>query len=164
MASAQQLPSAAQMPSAANTYPVVAEIWTTFEATMMVQAKRLVEDISKHQGRDSKELWAQVKKQIRIPLFDTDFPEPTLCAVPTGSQGTAIHQRCRTPCVLGFGTCAAHSNIAVKAAPSSLESVDSIKDMDGNVYYVDNKSIARDNQGCPKGIVKDEILYLFTKA
>ena len=129
----------------------------------MVQAKRLVEDIAKHQGRDSKELWTQIKKQIRIPLFDTEFPEPTLCPVPVGNQGTAIHQRCRAPCVLGFGTCSQHAN-SIRKDPPSLPSVDSIKDMDGNTYYLDTKSIARDSLGNPKGIVKEGVLYLFTKA
>jgi hypothetical protein len=146
-----------------HTYPIVAEIWTIFEATLMVQAKRLVEDIAQHQGRDSKELWALIKPKVKIPLFDTDFPEPTLCSHIIGSQGTAIIQRCRSPCLLGFGTCADHSH-SPKVPTSTLESVDSIKDMDGQMYYVDNKGLARDKQGKPKGIVKEDVLYLFNKA
>ena len=146
-----------------HTYPIVAEIWTIFEATLMVQAKRLVEDIAQHQGRDSKELWSLIKPKVKVPLFDTDFPEPTLCSHIIGSQGTAIIQRCRSPCLLGFGTCSEHSH-ASKATASTLESVDSIKDMDGQTYYVDGKGLARDKQGKPKGIVKEEVLYLFEKA
>lgn len=146
-----------------HSYPIVAEIWTIFEATLMVQAKRLVEDIAQHQGRDSKELWALIKPKVKIPLFDTDFPEPTLCSHIIGSQGTAIIQRCRSPCLLGFGTCAEHSH-SVKGSTSSLETVDSIKDMDGQTYYVDSKGLARDKQGKPKGIVKEDVLYLFEKA
>jgi hypothetical protein len=73
-----------------TSYPIVAEIWSTFEATLMVQAKRLVEDIANHQGRDSKELWTKIKKQVRAPLFDTEFSEPTLCPHVIGSQGTPI--------------------------------------------------------------------------
>ena len=129
----------------------------------MVQAKRLVEDIAQHQGRDSKELWSLIKPKVKVPLFDTDFPEPTLCSHIIGSQGTAIIQRCRSPCLLGFGTCSEHSQ-ASKATASTLESVDSIKDMDGQTYYVDGKGLARDKQGKPKGIVKEEVLYLFEKA
>ena len=147
----------------ANAYPIVAEIWTIFEATLMVQAKRLVEDIAAHQGRDSKELWSLIKPKIKTPLFDTDFPEPTLCPHIIGSQGSAIIQRCRSPCVLGFGTCADHSH-ASKAhthAQASLETVDSIKDMDGVSYYIDSQGLARDKQGKPKGIVKEDVLYLF---
>ena len=146
-----------------HTYPIVAEIWSIFEATLMVQAKRLVEDIAQHQGRDSKELWSLIKPKIKVPLFDTDFPEPTLCSHIIGSQGTAIIQRCRSPCLLGFGTCSEHSHSA-KVHTSTLESVDSIKDMDGQIYYVDSKGLARDKQGKPKGIVKEEVLYLFHKA
>ena len=146
-----------------HTYPIVAEIWSIFEATLMVQAKRLVEDIAQHQGRDSKELWALIKPKVKVPLFDTEFSEPTLCSHIIGSQGTAIIQRCRSPCLLGFGTCAEHSH-SVKGPASTLESVDSIKDMDGQVYYVDSKGLARDKQGKPKGIVKEDVLYLFHKA
>jgi hypothetical protein len=144
-------------------YPIVAEIWSIFEATLMVQAKRLVEDIAQHQGRDSKELWSLIKPKIKVPLFDTDFPEPTLCSHIIGSQGTAIIQRCRSPCLLGFGTCADHSHLA-KVPTSTLESVDSIKDMDGQIYYLDSNGLARDKQGRPKGIVKEDVLYLFHKA
>jgi hypothetical protein len=155
-----------QTGSVANaTYPIVAEIWTIFEATLMVQAKRLVEDIAQHQGRDSKELWTLIKPKVKIPLFDTEFPEPTLCSHIIGSQGTAIIQRCRSPCLLGFGTCAEHSHThSVNTQNTNLESVDSIKDMDGQVYYVDKKGLARDKQGKPKGIVKEDVLYLFEKA
>ncbi len=147
-----------------NTYPVVAEIWSNFEATIRVQAQRLVEDIAKHQGRDSKELWSQIKKQVHIPLFDTEFQEPTLCPFPIGSNGTAVLQRCRVPCLLGFGTCTEHASLTYKKESSIVaEPVNTIKDMDGNVYYLDKKSIARDRLGKPKGIVQEGVLYLFSK-
>jgi len=146
-----------------SAYPVVAEIWSTFEATMMVQAKKLVEDIAAHQGRDSKELWSQIKKQIRIPLAEAEV-EPTLCSHSIGSQSTAVLQLCRAPCLLGFDTCPRHANMA-KASHSDdelkAEAVEAIKDMDGQTYYVDSKKIARDKYGKPKGIVKEDILYLF---
>ena len=142
-------------------YPVVAEIWTTFEATLMVQAKRLVEDIASHQGRDSKELWSQIKKQVRIPLFDTELNEPTLCPYSIGAEGTAVAKRCRAPCLLGFATCSAHANRVKTEANRSLEEVDSIKDVDGITYYLDKKGIARDSLGKSKGVVKEGVLYLF---
>jgi hypothetical protein len=146
-------------------YPIVAEIWSTFEATLMVQAKRLVEDIAAHQGRDSKELWSHIKKQVRIPLFDTEFPEPTLCSHIIGSQGTAVIQRCHSPCLLGFGTCPEHASFKRQATlPDTLDPVDSIKDIDGITYYRDSAGIARDKQGKPKGIVKEGVLYLFRQA
>ena len=151
-------------PSQTNTYPVVGEIFSIFEAIMMVQAELLVKDIAKHQGRDHKELWSQIKKQVRTPLFDTEFPEPTLCPFPIGSNGTAVFQRCRQPCLLGFGTCTEHASLTYKKDTSIIESVDTIKDIDGNVYYLDKKSIARDRLGKPKGIVKEDVLYLFNKA
>ena len=143
-------------------YPVVAEVWTTFEATMMVQAKKLVEDIAAHQGRDAKELWSQIKKQIRLPLVDAEV-EPTLCSHPIQNQ-TAVVQLCREPCLLGFDTCPKHANQVKADPPETLESVEAIKDMDGQTYYVDSKKIARDKQGKPKGIVKEDVLYLFSKS
>ena len=154
--------------SDANTYPVVAHLWTTFQATLMVQAKVLVNDIAKHQGRDAKELWAQIKNQIRFPLVDIEFPEPTLCSFPIGSKGTAVLQRCRAPCVLGFGTCHEHASLSEESKPhnhskADVETVDSIKDMSGNTYYLDTKGIARDKLGKTSGIVKDDVLYLFSK-
>ena len=138
----------------------------------MVQAKRLVEDIAQHQGRDSKDLWALIKPKVKVPLFDTEFPEPTLCPHIIGSQGSAIIQRCRHPCLLGFGTCGEHSHSTTHAIHTIhathttrvLESVDCVKDMDGQAYYVDSKGLARDKQGKPKGIVKEDVLYLFEKA
>jgi len=145
-----------------NAYPVVAEIWSTFEATMMVQAKKLVEDIAAHQNRDSKELWSQIKKQIRIPLAEVEFPEPTLCSHSIGSQCSAVLQLCRAPCLLGFGTCPKHANQAkVDYSNDTSEPVEAIKDMDGNTYYVDEKKIARDKNGKPRGIVKEDVLYMF---
>lgn len=169
--SSQASPGGYQTGSVASPggYPIVAEIWTIFEATMMVQAKRLVEDIAKHQGRDSKELWSLIRPKVKVPLFDTEFPEPTLCSHIIGSQGTAIIQRCRSPCLLGFGTCPEHSHSSkipthTTHTTQNLESVDSIKDMDGQMYYVDTKGLARDKQGKPKGVVKEGVLYLFEKA
>jgi hypothetical protein len=130
---------------------------------MMIQAKKLVEDIAAHQNRDSKELWSQIKKQIRIPLVEAEV-EPTLCSHSIGSQSSAVLQLCRAPCLLGFDTCPKHANMA-KATHSEAEAeaVEAIKDMDGNTYYVDEKKIARDKYGKPRGIVKEDVLYLFQK-
>jgi hypothetical protein len=144
-----------------NAYPVIAEIWSTFEATIMVQAKKLVEDIAAHQGRDSKELWSQIKKQIKIPLADAEV-EPTLCSHSIGSQSTAVLQLCREPCLLGFDSCPKHANIANNHSNDTLQEVEAIKDMNGTTYYVDDKKIARDKNGKPKGIVKEDVLYLFS--
>lgn len=168
-ASGSGSPSASVQPSAsaefafakANAYPVIAEIWSTFEATIMVQAKKLVEDIAAHQHRDPKELWSKIKKQIRIPLADAEV-EPTLCSHSIGSQSTAVLQLCRSPCLLGFDACPKHANQAkVTHSDTDAEPVEAIKDMDGNTYYMDDKKIARDKYGKPKGIVKEGILCLF---
>lgn len=152
-------------------YPVVAEIWSLFEATLLTQAKRLVEDISKHEGRDSKELWSLIKPQIRIKLFETDIDEPKFCTFPLGNREGVVSIRCRAPCVLGFDACHMHSQVQVTSlspspsptANDSLEEVKSVKDSSGITYYVDSKSVARDINGKAKGVVEDDVLYLFEK-
>jgi hypothetical protein len=144
-------------------YPVVAEIWSLFEATLLTQAKRLVEDISKHEGKDPKELWSLIKPQIRIKLFETDIDEPKFCTFPLGNREGVVSIRCRAPCVLGFDACHMHSH-ATSLSPQgsdSLEEVKSVKDSAGVTYYVDSKNVARDINGKAKGVVEDDVLYLF---
>jgi hypothetical protein len=149
----------------ASTYPVVSEIWTLFEGTLILQAKRLVEDIAKHQKADPKALWAKIKPQVRIGILDIDLPEPllTLCSHPSGScEGGAIALRCRAPCLLGFDACQKHIGMRKQAKPAH-ELVDRVMDFKGGVYFVDSRAIAHDRNGRPKGYVKDEVLYLFEK-
>jgi len=142
-------------------YPVVAEIWSLFEASLLTQAKRLVEDISKREGKDPKELWALVRPQVHVGLLDIDIQEPKTCTHFLNSREGAVRLRCRTPCVLGFDTCINHANIPIEPEDPSLKSVKRIKDSEGNTYYLDS-NIARDVNGTPKGVVEKGVLYLFT--
>lgn len=142
-------------------YPVVAEIWSLFEASLLTQAKRLVEDISKREGKDPKELWALVRPQVHIGLLDIDIQEPKTCIHFLNSREGAVRLRCRTPCVLGFDTCINHANIPIEPEDHTLKSVKRIKDSEGNTYYLDS-NIARDVNGTPKGVVENGVLYLFT--
>lgn len=146
-----------------NQYPVVAEVWSTFEAALLVNAKRLAEDIAKHQGKDPKALWALIKPQIRINLVDTEFPEPTFCSYPIGTEGGAVYQRCRVPCVLGFSACSRHVNLTVpQREQDTKDLVDCVKDCHGTMYYVDANKIARDKNGIAKGVVEEDVLFLFS--
>jgi len=148
------------------TYPVVAEIWTLFEGTLQIQAKRLVEDIAKHQKADPKALWAKIKSQIRIGLLDIDLPDPLLthCSHPSGNpEGGAIHLRCRAPCVLGFDACQRH--VGTPRPPGTkYEKVDRVLDYEGRAYFVDKNAIAHEKSGRPKGYMENGVLYLFEKA
>ena len=141
-------------------YPVVAEVWSTFEATLLTQAKRLTEDIAKAHGKDPKELWSKIKGQVKIGLFDVDLAEPTLCSHQLHNREGAVRLRCRAPCTLGFDACHLHIHTPRKEE-SKYQAVSSVKDCSGQTYYVDSKNIARDRNGKPKGIVKEEVLYLF---
>jgi hypothetical protein len=150
-----------------STYPVISEIWDILETTLQNQAKRLVEDIAKHQKADSKELWNKVRRKIKISLADIRPADnlPTTCPYPVGaSEGAAIHLRCRAPCVLGFSSCPKHATGVVPSAQTTYESVDRITDMHGNTYFLDQKGIARDKQGKPRGYVNDSVLYLFEES
>lgn len=152
--------------SAPMQYPVVAEIWSLFETTLSLQAKRLVEDIAKHEGADAKALWAKIRPQIRVGLLNYETPEdgPTTCSHPSGMcEGGAIYLRCRAPCVIGFDACPRHTGIPrpEAAVPEAQEIVHRKLDYKGVAYFVDRHGIAHDKNGRPKGHVKDDVLYIF---
>lgn len=160
MATASQNATSAQNAAVAMPYPVVAEIWSTFEATLLTQAKRLAEEIAKSHGKDPKELWSKIKSQVKIGLFDVDLAEPTLCSHQLHNREGAVRLRCRAPCTLGFDACPLHIHAPYKEE-SKYPAVSSVKDYTGHTYYVDSKNIARDKNGKAKGVVKEEVLYLF---
>ena len=154
-----------------QTFPVLTEMWAILEGSLQAQARKLVNDIAAAEKKDSKVLWQIVRQQIRIGLTDVDLDLedqekfPTYCSFPTHSQDGAVVTRCRAPCLLGFSSCSKHCHSPLPSTPStSKELVDRIFDYKGYTYYVDSKSIARDKNGVPKGIVKDDILYLFSKS
>lgn len=144
-------------------YPVIAELWSTFEGTLQIQAKRLVEDIAKHNNSDPKALWAKVKPQIKIGLLDIELDDelPTSCSHQTGATEGAVRLRCRAPCVLGFNACPKHINTPLTKNQGTYETVDRVIDYEGHQYFVDGRKIAHDRNGRPKGYVEDGVLILF---
>ncbi len=147
---------------------MIAEIWTLFEGSLQLQAKRLVEDIAKQQNADSKALWAKVKPQIKIRLLDSELEEnsPSLCSFPIGVTEGAVRLRCRAPCLLGFSACPRHCQTAQPSpiGPSNSStgpSVDRIYDSRGCSYFVDKHGIARDRNGIARGQVDEGVLMLF---
>ena len=144
-------------------FPVVAEAWNAFETALQMQAKRLVEDIAKHQNSDFKPLWAKVKPQIRVGLLDVELPDPlpTQCNHPSNTNdGGAIKTRCRAPCLLGYDACPKHYGTQMPPE-SDLPKVDRILDCTGQIYFVDPDGVARDRNGRAKGIVLEGVLSLF---
>jgi hypothetical protein len=145
-------------------YPVIAEIWSLFEGTLSLQAKRLVEDIAKHEGADSKELWAKIRPQIRVGLLDYELPEdgPVTCSHASGMcEGGAIYLRCRAPCMIGFDACPRHTGTPRTEPRGSHEIVHRKLDYEGVPYFIDKNGVAHDKNGRPKGHVKEDVLYLF---
>jgi len=153
--------SAHQQTMDSTKYPVVSEIWSMLEATLLTQAKRLTEDIAKSHNKNPKELWSQIKGQINIGLFEVDI-EPKLCSHALNNREGAVRLRCRDPCALGFDACPLHIH-SVQKEESKYEKVSCIKDCSGQTYYLNSKHIAMDKNGKPKGVVENNILYLFER-
>ena len=152
------------MDSPTTTYPVIAEIWTVLESILQIQAKRLVEDIAKHQNSDSKELWKKIKQQVRIGLMDIELPDPlpTTCSHSSGMcEGGAIRLRCRAPCALGFDACPRHVGTQQYISTGNYQIVDRILDSSGQAYFVDTHGIAHDKNGKPRGYILDSVINLF---
>ena len=147
-------------PVVSPTYPVVAEIWTLFESSLLTQARRLAEDIAKRHGKDPKELWALIKPQVKITLLDVEIGEPQLCKHFLGNRDGAIELRCRAPCALGFDACPTHIHTPI-ITDSKHPLVISVKSATGETYYKDDKNLVRDKNGKIHGIVENDILYLF---
>lgn len=150
-------------------FPVVAEIYSTFESILQVQAKRLVEDIAKHQNVDSRELWNKVRQQIQIGLVDIELEDdsPAYCNHPSASTEGAVKTLCRSPCLIGFSACPRHVNVPLKHATAGEEHLKKVKrviDYSEHTYFVDEDNIVRDKNGKVKGEMIDDVLHLFEKA
>lgn len=146
------------------SFPVVADIWNTFEGAIKAQAKKLVEDIAKFQGVDHKELWDKVRPMIKVGLMDAELPETGLCPAPLGSVEGAIRQRCRAPCLIGFSACPSHINSKISSTPGDYKQVRRIFGLRENekvAFYIDKDGNALDVNGEIQGRVKDDILYLY---
>lgn len=127
----------------------------------MVQARKLVEDIAKDQGSDVKELWAKIRPTIKVDLIDVEVPEQPLCTEFCQRDGSAILERCRAPCLLGFERCPSHSNSTTTSV--SAEEVERFLDYEGNTYFLDMHNNVRDKTGIIRGIVEDDVFYAFVK-
>lgn len=148
-------------------FPVVGEIWMSFQAILQTNAKRLCEDIAKQQGKPPKELWNKVKQIIQVPIIDEiTLPEfPKLCQHFTSQSpfDTAIRERCRHPCLIGFDACESHVGKPLSVENSS-EKVKRVLDMDGNSYFQREDGLVVDKIGRIRGTVsEDGVLMLFTK-
>jgi len=143
-------------------YPVVGEIWRIFEQTLLISAKKLTEDIAKHQGADAKDLWNEVKKKVNIGIIDIELPDAPISCQYMGAPGL-IHERCRVPCLLGHSACTDHIFKEVVPSASHLRPVKRVMDYKGVQYFIDERGIAIDKEGIPRGVVEEEVLYIFSK-
>ncbi len=147
------------------SYPVIAEIYSTFEAILMANAKRFVDDIAHKQGANASDLWKVVKEKVKVGLMDVELPDPlpTYCTHPLTHSDGAIKTRCRAPCMLGFDACPDHVNKQASQLETQHDAVDRIYDCEGTTYFINANGIALDRNGRPKGTVRENVLYLFAK-
>ncbi len=148
-------------------YPIHAEFYSALESILLTQAKKLVEDVAKHQNTDSKELWQRIKSQIKVGLLDAEVDDQELyCPHPFVTDSGAVKTRCRAPCLVGFSACPRHVNQPLlKDKQTTYESVDRIVDYQGSTYFIDKHRIARDKNGMPRGQMdEDDVLVLFEKS
>jgi hypothetical protein len=143
---------------------VNSEIWSTFEAVLLVNAKRLVEEIAKKQGADPKQLWAILKPQIKISLCDIDLDDtqPVFCSYPTSYYDGAVKTRCRAPCLLGYSACPEHIQKPIPVIQDNVPKVDRIYDSENHPFYTiteQDELIAKDKNGKNKGVVIDGVFY-----
>ncbi len=147
------------------SYPVNLEVWSAFQTTLLTQAKRLCDDVARTYSKDPKELWNSVKGNLSIGLMDIEVDEeiPKYCDFPLGITDGAIRTRCRAPCMLGFSSCPTHIHKQSPPLNPDHPVVDRILDHCNRAYFVDSNGIARDKNGCVKGVYKEDCLYLFEK-
>lgn len=145
---------------------VNSEIWSTFEAVLLVNAKRLTEEIAKKQGSDFKQLWTVIKPQIKISLCDIDLDDtqPVFCSFPLSHFDGAVKTRCRAPCLLGYSACPEHVQkpIPVVQEKENVPKVDRIYDSENHPFYTateQDEIIAKDKNGKNKGVVIDGVFY-----
>jgi hypothetical protein len=144
-------------------YPVIGEIWNIFEQSLMVQGKKLANDIAKHQGADPKLLWDEIRKKIKVGILDIEIPEtPVTCQYIDTHRAGVVVERCRVPCLLGYSSCPEHIHKVAENIP--LPPVRRILDFKGNAYFVDETGIAIDTNGITRGVVEEDVLYLFTRS
>jgi len=141
-----------QIPQMSNTFPVNALVYNTLEAILLTQAKKLTEDIAKFQKADAKDLWAQIRPQIRIALHETETEDlPLYCSHPLGNSEGAIRQRCRAPCLLGFSACPCHVQTPLRKETAPLTPVKRLIDYDGTIFFQDPQGYLIDKNGSRKG-------------
>jgi|UniRef100_A0A6C0DR34 hypothetical protein len=145
------------------SYPIVAEIWNSFQVSLQIQSKRLVEDIAKHQGQDPKALWAKVSPLLHTPLVDVDLPDPvpTFCSYPMQHADGAIYLRCRAPCLLGFSKCHKHIHVTPPHDLSNHIVKRWIDSTTNKSYFLDASDRILDINGIPVGEHVDGDAYLW---
>ena len=102
--------------SESTQLPVVYELWSLLEASLLAQAKHLVRDIAHEQGADPKALWDRVRREVKLqPLELPDPVEPSYCSYQL--RNGVIAQKCLQPVLLGHSVCPQHCGRLSPAVP-----------------------------------------------
>jgi hypothetical protein len=98
--------------------PVVYELWSAFEASLLAQAKQLARDIARAEGADPKPLLQAISKEIKLQAIELPEPiEPTFCSYQL--RDSTVAKKCLKPVLLGHTLCAEHAERRSPAVPLS---------------------------------------------
>jgi hypothetical protein len=152
-----------------SSVPVVYELWSLLEASLLAQAKHLVRDIAQEQGADPKALWDRVRREVKLtPLELPDPVESTYCSYQL--RDGVIAQKCLQPVLLGHTTCPQHSGRLSPAVPLNqfLPKVVRIQNEadPGDVYFqkvgtASNSNILYSSELKPVGILHEGKAIVF---
>lgn len=108
-------------PHEPTRFPIPSFLWQSLEASLKVEARRLVRDIASTLKTNEADLWKQVNKEV-FSAYLVDMNEPTNeqfhCAA-YHAVGN-IYKPCRKPVVYGSKLCPEHQEGALTKPPSQL--------------------------------------------
>ena len=143
----------------AKTIKIPESLFTSFQAQLQAEGRKLCVDLAKTLGIPEKELISNILlKDKKIELTYDMNDGRTFCPVfiPRGS----ILDRCFHPVTLGTERCAKHQSITTINEPSNLISLTPLKTDEPYYMNPDTKEVYND-KGELVGIYRDEDILLF---
>jgi hypothetical protein len=133
-----------------TTLPIPKLYWDTFQSALNSKVKRLVKEIATTLGESEQPLLkALAAEKVAAYLFEEEGSElidlqSMRCNHCISTQeNDAVLRPCRQPVVLGKTACLQHGLVAAPPPPPSLPVLHSLRDMDGNTYWLDGASVKR---------------------
>ena len=146
--------------------PVVHELWSLFEASLLAQGKQLVRDIAREQGVDPLPLWKLVSKEVRLQSIELpDSYEPSFCSYQY-REGT-IAKKCLRPVIVGHTQCPSHVPSQQYTIPLStflpiVQRYQSVADPNTLYFKKEASDILYTNEMKPVGLLHENTAFHFT--